>query len=58
MLRNIEDGTIIFYYQNKGSPWMNTYGEAENWLRNREAVRLDADSIERPNTKVDLRGSF
>ena len=50
-LRNIEDGTIIFYYQNKGSPWMNTYAEAENWLINREAVRLDADSIERPNTK-------
>ena len=50
-LRNIEDGTIIFYYQNKGSPWTNTYAEAENWLINREAVRLDADSIERPNTK-------
>ena len=57
-LRNIEDGTIIFYYQNKGSPWMNTYGEAENWLRNREAVRLDADSIERPNTKWIFEDHF
>ena len=57
-LRNIEDGTIIFYYQNKGSPWMNTYAEAENWLINREAVRLDADSIERPNTKWIFEGHF
>ena len=58
MLRNIEDGTIIFYYQNKGSPWVNTYSEAENWLINKEAVRLDADSIERPNTKWIFEGHF
>ena len=57
-LRNIEDGTIIFYYQNKGSPWMNTYGEAENWLSTREAVRLDVDSIERPNTKWIFEDHF
>ena len=57
-LRNIEDGTIIFYYQNKGSPWMNTYGEAENWLSTREAVRLDAVSIERPNTKWIFEDHF
>ena len=57
-LQNIEDGTIIFYYQNKGSPWMNRYGEAENWLSKREAVRLDADSIERPNTKWIFDGHF
>ena len=58
MLRNIEDGTIIFYYQNKGSPWMKAYGEAENWLINMEAKRLDADSIERPNTKWIFEGHF
>ena len=58
MLRNIEDGTIIFYYQNKGSPWVNTYAEAENWLINMEAKRLDADSIERPNTKWIFEGHF
>ena len=58
MLRNIEDGTIIFYYQNKGSPWMNTYGEAENWLIKMEAVRLDADSIERPDTKWIFEDHF
>ena len=57
-LRNIEDGTIIFYYQNKGSPWMNTYAEAENWLINREAVRLDVGSIERPNTKWIFEEQF
>ena len=50
-LRNIEDGTEIDYYKNKGSPWMNTYAEAEKWLSEREAIRLDADSIERPDTK-------
>ena len=58
MLRNIEDGTIIFYYQNKGSPWMNTYAEAENWLINMEAKRLDADSIERPDTKWIFEDHF
>ena len=58
MLRNIEDGTIIFYYQNKGSPWMKAYGEAENWLINMEAKRLDADNIERPNTKWIFEGHF
>ena len=58
MLRNIEDGTIIFYYQNKGSPWMNTYAEAENWLINMEAKRLNADSIERPNTKWIFEDHF
>ena len=57
-LQNIEDGTIIFYYKNKGSPWMNTYGEAENWLSKMEAVRLDADSVERPNTKWVFEGHF
>ena len=37
---------------------MNTYGEAENWLINMEAKRLDADSIERPNTKWIFDGHF
>ena len=58
MLRNIEDGTIIFYYQNKGSPWMKAYGEAENWLSKMEAKRLDTDSVERPDTKWIFEGHF
>ena len=57
-LQNIEDGTILIYYKNKGSPWMNTYGEAENWLSNMEAIRLDADNVERPNTKWIFEGHF
>ena len=57
-LRNIEDGTIIVYYTNKGSPWMNAYGEAENWLINMEAKRLDTDSKERPDTKWVFDGHF
>ena len=51
MLRNIETGIILVYYQNKGSPWMNTYGEAEKWLIKREAIRLDTEYSERPNSK-------
>ena len=58
MLRNIEDGRIIYYYQNKGSPWMNTYAEAKNWINTREAVRLDADSVERPDTKWVFEEDF
>ena len=51
LLENIEDGTRLTYYQNKGSPWMKTYADAENWIREMEAVRLESDNIERPDTK-------
>ena len=37
---------------------MKTYGEAENWLREKEAERLDPDSIERPDTKWIFEGHF
>ena len=57
-LQNIEDGAILVYYQNKGSPWMKAYGEAENWLSKMEAIRLDVDSTERPNTKWIFEGHF
>ena len=50
-LRNIEDGTEIIYYTNLGSPWMNKLEEAEKWLSEKEAKRLDTDSKERPDTK-------
>ena len=56
-LENIEDGTIILYYKNSGgSPWINRYVEAENWLREKEDARLNIDNIERPNTKWVFRG--
>ena len=50
-LRHIEDGSTIIFYTNKGSPWMNTYAEAENWLSEKVTKRLDTDSKETPNTK-------
>ena len=58
MLQNIEDGTLLIYYQNKGSPWMKTYADAENWIREMEAARLDSDSIERPDTKWIFEAHF
>ena len=58
MLQNIEDGTTLIYYQNKGSPWMKTYADAENWIKEMEAARLDSDSIERPDTKWIFEAHF
>jgi len=56
-LENIEDGTILLFYKNSGgSPWINRYVEAENWLREKEEERLNIDNIERPNTKWVFRG--
>ena len=57
-LRNIEDGTVIVYYINKGSPWFNNFSDAEKWLSEREKVRLDPDNIERPNTKWVFEAYF
>ena len=51
LLRNIEDGTVIEYFTNIGSPWFERLSEAEDWLSEREGVRQDADKIKRPNTK-------
>ena len=50
-LQNTEDKTIIIYYKNKGSPWMNTLSEAEKWLRDKEAERVDTDNSDGPTTK-------
>ena len=58
ILQNIEDGTRITYYQNKGSPWMKTYAAAEEWIKAREAVRLDPDNTERPDTKWIFESHF
>ena len=39
-IRNIEDGTIMVYYMRKrGSPCVNTFAEAENWLNEQENGR-------------------
>ena len=57
-LRNIEEGTVIFYYTNKGSPRFDYFSDAEKWLSEREKVRLDPDNIERPNTKWVFEAYF
>jgi len=42
---------MVFFKQQKGSPWINYFGEAESWVNEEENKRLNADNIERPNTK-------
>ena len=58
ILQNIEDGSRITYYQNKGSPWMKTYAAAEEWIKAREAARLDPENTERPDTKWIFESHF
>ncbi|KAL9955049.1 hypothetical protein ACROYT_G042653 [Oculina patagonica] len=58
-LRNMEDGTVIVYYtNNKGSPWINRLSEAKKWLTELETKRLAFDNIERPSTKWVFYGFF
>jgi len=57
-LRNVEDGTVILYYTNVGSPWFEHLFDAEKWLSEREKVRLNPDNIERPNTKWVFENYF
>ena len=52
VLVNNETGLrMVFYKQNRGSPWINNFAEAERWLNEQENNRLTLDNIERPNTK-------
>ena len=52
VLVNNETGLrMVFYKQQKGSPWINNFAEAERWLNEQENNRLTLDNIERPNTK-------
>ena len=51
ILENEEDGTMLIFYTNKGSPWINKLEDAEKWLQAREDERLDPDNIKRPTTK-------
>ena len=57
-LRSIEDGTGILFYKNTGSPWFQRRAAAEQWLREKEAQRLDPDTTERPNTQWVFEGFF
>jgi len=56
-LRNIEDGTVILYHKNEGSPWFKELSKAEEWLSEQETKRLEYGNVERPNTKW-VFGSF
>ena len=52
VLVNNETGLrMVFYKQQKGSPWMNDFAEAERWVNEQENNRLNLDNIEWPNTK-------
>ena len=52
VLVNNETGLkMVFYKQQKGSPWINNFAEAERWLNEQENNRLTLDNIDRPNTK-------
>ena len=52
VLVNNENGLrMVFFKQQKGSPWINNFGEAQRWLNEQENERLNVDNIERPNTK-------
>ena len=42
---------MVFYNQQKGSPWMNNFAEAESWINEQENKRLNIGNINRPNTK-------
>ncbi|KAL9964566.1 hypothetical protein ACROYT_G028222 [Oculina patagonica] len=50
-LRNIDNDTVIVYYINHGSSWINKLPAAEKWLREQETKRLASDNIKRPSTK-------
>ena len=47
-LRANQDG---FYKQQKGSPWINNFADAERWVNEQENKRLNLDNIECPNAK-------
>ena len=52
VLVNNETGLrMVFYKQQRGSPWINNFAEAERWMNEEENKRLILDNIERPNTK-------
>ena len=57
-IRNIEDGTVIVYYTNNGSPWFDNFSDVEKWLSEQEKVRLDPDNINRPDTKWVFEAHF
>ena len=50
--------TVIVYYTNQGSPWINDLSAAEKWLSGQETKRLESDNIKRPSTKWEFVSFF
>ena len=57
-LRNIEDDTVIVYYTNHGSPWINDLSAAGKWLSEQDTKRLNSDNTKRPSTKWEFVSFF
>ena len=56
VLVNNETGLrMVFYKQQKGSPWINNFAEAERWMNEEENKRLNLDNINCPNKKWTLK---
>ena len=52
VLVNNETGLrMVYYKQQRGSPWVNNFAEAERWVNEQKNNRLNLDNIQRPNTK-------
>ena len=50
----VNNETGLRMVQQKGSPWINNFAEAERWVNEEENKRLNLDNIERPNTKCEI----
>jgi len=42
---------MVYFQQQKDSPWFQNLKDTEKWLNEKENQRLDIDKIRRPNTK-------
>ena len=51
MLRNIETNEYTVCYKNINSHWISKLLETQAWLQEQEELRLQGETIDRPNTK-------
>lgn len=42
---------MVYFKQQRGSPWINTFAKVENWLGDHENQHLNLDNVKHPNTK-------
>ena len=50
-LRNIETSEYTVWYKNRNSHWLSKLSETQAWLQEQEELRLQGETIDRPNTK-------